>query len=74
MMTRKEFEQNLLARLEDIKALYKQYNPETFEAPNTPYLSMCISDDVISANNRHFKVAENNPDCNHVVDIFRICK
>lgn len=70
MMTREEFETNLIARLEDIKALYKQYNPETFNTPEGAYLSMIIIGDSIGANNRAFLKSETNPDTYRPVDVY----
>ena len=51
IMTRADFEAELAARLEDIRALYKRYNPRAFEE-NRVYLSMFLLDSNIHANNR----------------------
>lgn len=61
-MTREDFENGLIARLEDIRAYYKTYNPTVFEEGNRPYLSMTICGDTIMANNAYYEVNENNPD------------
>ena len=61
-MTREDFECEIIARLEDIKALYRQYNPQAFESGNTPYLSLFINGDFLYANNAYYKIDENNPD------------
>ena len=50
-MMRAEFEKELATRLEDIRALYKRYNPRAFEE-NRVYLSMFLGKDIIHANNR----------------------
>ena len=50
-MTREDFEKELATRLEDIKVLYKKYNPEVFERGNE-YLTMWISSGTIHAFNR----------------------
>ena len=62
MMTREDFECELIARMEDIKALYKRYNPQAFEDGNKLYLSMLINGDFMYANNSYFSVNENSPD------------
>lgn len=67
-MTREDFENGLIAKIEDIKAFYKQYNPQAFEEGGDLYLSMCIKGDFINANNRYFDHNENNPDCTFVVN------
>lgn len=67
-MTRDDFENGLIAKIEDIKAFYKQYNPQAFEEGNNVYLSMFINGDFISANNRYFVQNENNPDCTFAVN------
>lgn len=50
-MTRAEFEKELATRLEDIRALYKRYNPKAFEE-NRVYLTMSLLDGNIHVNNR----------------------
>ena len=50
-MTREDFEKELTTRLEDIRALYKRYNPRAFEE-NRVYLSMFFCEGNIHANNR----------------------
>ena len=61
-MTREEFENGLIARIEDIQAFYKQYNPQAFEEGNNPYLSMFINGDFIYANNSYYQMDGCNPD------------
>lgn len=67
-MTREDFENGLIARLEDIRAFYKQYNPKAFEEGNKPYLSMCIYGDTIHAFNRSYRKEDNNPDYEFAVN------
>lgn len=50
-MTRADFEAELAARLEDIRSLYKRYNPEVVETGNE-YLIMWVSGGTIHAMNR----------------------
>lgn len=59
-MERVDFERNLCAKLEDIKALYRKYNPDAFnEGPL--YLTMAIcADGTVMANNGYWKC--NTPD------------
>ena len=52
-MTRKEFETALCAKIEDIKAFYKTYNPEAFNEDNV-YLTISISADHLSCNNAYW--------------------
>lgn len=61
-MTREEFETGLIARLEDIKAYYKTYNPRAFEDGNRLYLTLSINENCLSANNGYFNDTDNNPD------------
>lgn len=70
-MTRSEFELELTKRLEDVMAVYKQYNPEAFTKPGGLYLNMNISDRGISANNRYFEHDESNPDFRNPVTLFK---
>lgn len=70
-MTREDFENGLIARLEDIRAFYKQYNPKAFEEGNKPYLSMAIYGDFIHAFNRSYKKEDNNPDNEFAVDCWK---
>lgn len=69
-MTREDFENGLIARIEDIKAFYKLYNPQAFEGDKL-YLSMSIVGDRIIANNRYFEVKENNPDRQFAVNCWK---
>lgn len=71
-MTREDFENGLIARLEDIRAYYKTYNPAVFEEGNRPYLSMSICGNIITANNTCYRVDENNPDWITPVDCWKI--
>ena len=71
-MTREDFENGLIARLEDIRAFYKQYNPAAFEEGNRLYLSMNIGDGIISANNTYYEVNETNPDYTNPVNCWKI--
>lgn len=73
-MTRKDFETNLTARLEDIRALYKEYNPEAFESPNEVYLTMTLIGDSIMANNHYYNKNETNPDYQNKVDTYKKVK
>jgi hypothetical protein len=54
MMSRGDFEAELIARLEDIKALYKKYNPKAF-MEGTAYLFMSIGNsETIMVNNKYW--------------------
>lgn len=70
-MTREDFENGLIARLEDIRAFYKQYNPSAFENDNKPYISMFINGDFICANNGYYNVNEDNPDVQWKVNCWK---
>lgn len=70
-MTREDFENGLIARLEDIRAFYKQYNPAAFEDTEKVFLSMAICRDTLSANNCYYTVDEGNPDYTHPVNCWK---
>jgi len=70
-MTREDFENGLMARLADIRAFYKRYNPRTFEDGNKPFLSMTIYGERLQAFNRSYEVNENNPDREFVVNCWK---
>lgn len=67
-MTKEEFEKELTARIEDIRALYKRYNPEAYAAGNEEYLAIGLVNGTIQANNRHYKIG--CPDNLFPVDLF----
>ena len=71
-MEKEEFETALIARVEDIRALYKQYNPQEFESPNAPYLSISIYGSAIMCNNRYFDASETNPARRNPVNIYKM--
>lgn len=68
-MTKEEFERELTERLEDIRALYRRYNPEAFTSKDKEYLTMTLMNGTIHANNRHFKIGD--VDATHPVSIFK---
>ena len=54
-LTRKQCENAILRRLEEIRRLYKRYNPDG------DYLSISINNDIICVNNEHWAADKEHP-------------